>query len=200
MKYNPQIHHRQSIRLKGYDYSQAGAYFITICTKNRLHHFGEVQNGEMILSEFGKIALEQWNELPNRFTHIELDAFVVMPNHIHGIIVIKDLKNIKSVGAPLAGAHPQSNLQNPPIGDIVGAYKSLCVHHSLKWIKSNDPQFHLGTLWQRNYWEHIVRHEVAMIKIQHYIWNNPAKWEKDCFIKNSNIDLAENIEEWTDIQ
>jgi REP element-mobilizing transposase RayT len=90
MKYNPQIHHRRSIRLKGYDYSQAGAYFITICTKNRQNLFGHIENGIMILNEMGQIAYNEWLKTPEIRPNVSLDVFVVMPNHMHGIILIND--------------------------------------------------------------------------------------------------------------
>ena len=96
MIYNPDIHHRRSIRLKGYDYSQIGAYFITICTQNRECLFGEIVDGAMVLNLVGEIIQEQWCTIPQRYAQVKSDEFVVMPNHIHGII---------TVGAPLAGAH-----------------------------------------------------------------------------------------------
>lgn len=86
MKYNPNIHHRRSIRLPGYDYSQAGAYFVTICTQNRLCLFGEVADGRMIQNVAGQMVETVWQQLPDRFPQILMDAFVVMPNHVHGII------------------------------------------------------------------------------------------------------------------
>jgi len=88
MPYDPTRHHRRSIRLKGYDYSQAGAYFVTICTQDRACLFGKVVNGEMRLNDAGRMVLAEWNMLPERFPHVVLDAFVVMPNHVHGIVVI----------------------------------------------------------------------------------------------------------------
>ncbi|HSM82944.1 MAG TPA: hypothetical protein VLS96_14735 [Nodosilinea sp.] len=89
MKYNPDKHHRRSLRLKGYDYSAAGAYFITICAFQRHCLFGQVVNGEMQLNEFGQIAAECWQAIPEHFSHIELDEYIVMPNHVHGILVAK---------------------------------------------------------------------------------------------------------------
>lgn len=86
MSYNPNIHHRKSIRLKGYDYSQAGLYFITICCQDRAHLFGEIENGEMILNEYGKIANQCWLEIPNHFPNAILHEHIIMPNHIHGIV------------------------------------------------------------------------------------------------------------------
>src|SRR2546426_8450329 len=91
MKYNPNIHHRRSIRLSGYDYSGAGAYYITICCHDRKHFFGKIVDRKMVLNGFGKIAEQQWNKLPEHFTNIELDEFQIMPNHIHLIIVITGL-------------------------------------------------------------------------------------------------------------
>jgi putative transposase len=208
MTYNPDIHHRQSIRLKGYDYSSPGMYFITVCIQNRDRHlFGEIDHGKMILNHFGEIIREQWHIIPNRFNGVTVDEFVVMPNHIHGILHF--------VGAPLAGAlvgvhagaHGDDHdnratdtraidtidtratarvaptkttaITKPMTGDVVGAFKSLCVHGCLQWIKLNDPQFGLGPLWQRNYWEHIIRNEPELDRIREYIRNNPLKREKD---------------------
>ena len=99
MAYNPNIHHRKSIRLKGYDYSQAGLYFITICVQDRKCLFGKIVDDEMILNDYGTIAYQQWQELPERFTNMELDVFQIMPNHMHGIIVLTEF-----VGATLAVA------------------------------------------------------------------------------------------------
>ena len=104
MKYDPKIHHRRSIRLKGYDYSQAGAYFITICTNDRKCLFGEIINGEMILNDCGKIANDEWEKLPQRFPNFELDVFQIMPNHMHGIVLLNE-----SVGAGLAPAQNEHN-------------------------------------------------------------------------------------------
>ncbi|MBF0104319.1 MAG: transposase [Deltaproteobacteria bacterium] len=174
--------HRRSIRLKGYDYSQQGAYFVTICSHDRECLFGEIVDGKMVLNDVGKIVETCWHNIPNNFPNAELDAFVVMPNHVHGIICI--------VGAPLAGAQnagAQNGTQNnrapargaPTVGDIVGAYKSLCVHNCLKWIKQNEPDRVLGKFWQRNYYEHVIRNEKSLDQIREYIINNPANWQGD---------------------
>lgn len=104
MKYNPDMHHRRSIRLRGYDYSLEGAYFITICLNHRRRLFGEVKNGEMWLNEFGQTAYREWEKLPERWPHVELGAFQVMPNHIHGIIIIRDI--------PAVGAHKFNGRKN----------------------------------------------------------------------------------------
>jgi len=119
MKYNPHIHHRRSIRLKGYDYSQTGAYFITICCHNRMLRFGTVEvlgpdnmDVQMILNDFGQTAYNEWAKLPERFLNVELDVFQIMPNHMHGIIILNDV-----VGATLAVAQDNTGNDN----DVIGA-------------------------------------------------------------------------------
>jgi REP element-mobilizing transposase RayT len=183
MNYNRAIHHRRSIRLKGYDYSQAGAYFITICTHNRQQFFGIIVRAglapaQMVLNEYGRIAHEQWLQIPTRFANIELDAFVVMPNHIHGIIVIHTPAPHVNSGQPNSG-QPQGLPLRKTIGDIVGVYKSIVANECLKIFKSNNET--MGKIWQRNYWEHIIRDEKSFQKIAIYIENNPAKWQEDKF-------------------
>ena len=191
-RYNPKIHNRRSIRLKGYDYSKAGLYFITICCQDRICRFGEVKNGEMILNELGIIAYNEWIKLTERFMNFELDVFQIMPNHIHGII------SLTTVGSRLAldllyegqpqglpqpepQGLPQQSVQqgNSSISDIVGAYKSIVTNGCLNIFKSKN-EF-MGKLWQRNYYEHIIRNEFAYQKISEYIINNPSKWHEDMF-------------------
>jgi putative transposase len=106
--YNPNIHHRRSIRLKGYDYSQAGLYFITICCQDRICRFGHVENGEMVLNEYGQIAFDEWVKLSERFPNFELDVFQIMPNHMHGIILLNNIP----VGAGFTPAQNQNNADN----------------------------------------------------------------------------------------
>jgi putative transposase len=191
MKYNPQIHNRRSIRLKGYDYSQAGAYFITICCAERKYRFGNVVNGEMILNEYGVIAYNEWVKLSERFFNFELDVFQIMPNHMHGIIVLNGGAG-NNVGAGLTPAHntidgvvngsgvnPAPTNTNATIFDMVGAYKSLVSNECLKIYKSKNEL--MGKLWQRNYYENIIRNEQAYHTISNYIINNPANWGDDKF-------------------
>jgi len=182
MKYNPLIHHRRSIRLKGYDYSKAGAYFITICCEDRIHRFGKVSGDEMILNQSGTIAYNEWINLAERFPNFELDVFQIMPNHMHGIIVLSDRT---TVGATLAVAQEQNELNRatarvaPTIAEIVGAYKSIVSNACLQLFKSHNKI--MGKLWQRNYYEHIIRDERAYQNISNYIINNPGKWSEDKF-------------------
>lgn len=191
-KYNPHIHHRRSIRLKGYDYSQAGLYFVTICCQDRICRFGKIENGEMILNPNGEIAHNEWIKLAERFPNMEMDVFQIMPNHMHSIIL---LNNHGSVGAGFTPAHDDENDDNratannnratatvaPTVGDIVGAYKSLVANGCLEIYKSNNET--MGKLWQRNYYEHIIRNEQSYQTISKYIINNPAKWNDDKFYK-----------------
>lgn len=170
MKYNPQKHHRRSIRLKGYDYAQAGLYFITICCENRICRFGSVGNGEMILNEFGKIARDEWLKTPTLRPNTALHEFVIMPNHIHGIIQIRR----GECNSPLIRGECNSPLRSPSqtVGAIVRGYKSA-VTKQLRVLGLTEK------LWQRNYWEHIIRNENEYKRIGQYIINNPQKWEND---------------------
>ncbi|TCD26672.1 hypothetical protein EZ456_11985 [Pedobacter psychrodurus] len=183
MKYNPLIHHRRSIRLKGYDYGKAGAYFITICCEGRLHRFGKVSGNEMILNESGTIAYNEWINLSDRFSNFELDVFQIMPNHMHGIIVLLDIAAV--VGATLSVVQEEDELNSatarvaPTIPDIVGAYKSIVSNACLQLFKSQNKT--MGKLWQRNYYEHIIGDESAYQNISNYIKNNPSKWNEDKF-------------------
>ena len=283
-KYNPLIHHRRSIRLKGYDYSQAGLYFITICCHDMLRRFGEIpvgagftpaqnitgftpaqnitgftpaqnitgftpaqnitgftpaqnitgftpaqnitgftpvqpgqppitegqpqgiaptqtgqsrmqsgqpQSGQpqgiaptdakMLLNEYGTIAYNEWAKLPERFPNFELDVFQIMPNHMHGIILLND-----AVGAGLAPAQsgqPQgiAPTTGATVFDIVGAYKSLVANGCLEIYKPKNET--MGKLWQRNYYEHIIRNEKSYQTISNYITTNPSKWAQDKFYR-----------------
>ena len=161
VRYNPKIHHRKSIRLKGYDYSQNGTYFVTLCTQNREYLFGKIEKDEMVLNEAGKGAQLCWYEIPKHYPYVVLDTFIVMPNHIHGIIMIDN---------PV-GANNHSPLQSgtsKTIGAIVRGYKigvtKLLANYSV---------------WQRNYYEHIIRNENSLNIVREYIITNPQNWEKD---------------------
>ena len=198
-------HHRRSIRLQGYDYSQPGAYFVTICTQNYSYLFGDIVEGEMVLNEAGQMVQGVWDELPMHYPGIETDAFIIMPNHVHGIIVIQpsDVGPASStVGAgPCAcpGDAPQSSDMGhlrvgPPhlgqpqgvapttrmsLADVVHRFKTLTTKRYTDAVKHNGWKPFPGRLWQRNYWEHVVRNERELYRIREYIINNPAKWESD---------------------
>ncbi len=159
MPYNKAIHNRQSIRLSGFDYSQEGSYFITICTQNRKPLFGEILNEKMALNQVGNIIKKEWMKIPSRFHGVNLDAFVVMPNHIHGIILIL---------RPIPGQ---------TIGNIIGAFKSISANEYIKLLKKNT--LAVEKLWQRNFYEHVSRDDEDYFRIIEYINNNPENWEND---------------------
>ncbi len=193
MKYNPDLHHRHSIRLQNYDYANVGAYFITVCSQNRINHFGEIANNAnnvvgagsacpvvkpdlpvqndsqmqtnllgqadpaptdtVNLNEFGKIVDAEWKNLTIKYPNVNIGEYIIMPNHFHGIIEITE--------------------RTVTIGNIIGYFK----YKTTKMI--NLPE----KLWQRNYWEHIIRDETEYIKIVEYIRNNPILWGKKCLNK-----------------
>lgn len=173
MKYNPNKHHRRSIRLKGYDYSQSGLYFITICVKNNACLFGEIVNGVLLLNDAGKMVETEWTKLPDRFKNIELHEFIVMPNHFHAILEI--------VGATLMDAQNADEPVKKTVGDMVGAFQSIVTVEYIRGVKNNDWQPFDRKLWHRNYWEHIIRNEQSYQTISEYIINNPLKWDEDKF-------------------
>ena len=247
MSYYPNTHNRRSIRLKGYNYSQAGLYFITICCYNRECLFGNVVNGEMVFNEYGTIACNEWFNTPNIRKNVELDVFVIMPNHMHGIIIlngvtgrgelhsphnvitgikmgdniitgiktgdniITDIKTgdniitgIKMGDNIITGIKMgECNFPNNEIGDIKMGDNIIT---DIKMGECNSPlrgpsnnigaivrgykssvtkQFNLlnigCTVWQRNYYEHIIRNEKSYQTIAEYIVNNPSKWNDDKF-------------------
>jgi len=199
-----EAHRRRSLRLEGYDCAQPGAHFVTICTQGRACLFGEIVNGEMQLKAYGQIVHAAWEDLPNHYPGVELDAFVVMPNHVHGIVVLTDINPATSVGAGLkpaptrtgprttsttadlkpapASIGPQTspaaaNLKPAPtrtrrhgLREIVRAFKTFSAR------RINE---HRGTpgapLWQRNYYEHIIRDERSLNRIREYIADNPLQ-------------------------
>lgn len=187
MKHNFKMHDRKSIRLKGYDYSLAGAYFITLNCQDKKHRFGQVENGEMNLNEFGEIALDEWLKLSERFSNFHLGTFQIMPDHLHAIIVLNNSLKFPVGATPVVATRVVATrvvatLAVAPspkaktIGDIIGAYKSLVMNNCLKIYKSKNEV--MGKFWQRNYYERIIRNEQAYINISNYILDNPKKWEK----------------------
>lgn len=227
-------HQRRSIRLQGYDYAQAGAYFVTICTQQKACLFGKIVHGEMQLNEAGKMIHTVWHQLPMRFDTLALDEFVVMPNHIHGILVLQegDCKNRTNItqnndrggescicpescirphvggGTNDGGDHkdrpyvtrdadrggesgirpfnqPNKSFIRPrgtlpdTVGRIVQAFKSITTHAYITGVKQQGWPPFAGKLWQRNYWEHIIRNESDWHQIREYIHNNPLQWELD---------------------
>lgn len=184
MTYNPTIHRRQSIRLQGYDYSQAGAYFITICTHNRAPLFGEIIDGVMVLNTAGQIVEKYWCAIPEHFPQVTLDEFVVMPNHVHGIITVGANNHLPLHYFPLQSNETPTQSNETPrplqhgtsrtIGSMVRGFKIGVT----RWFRVNT-DIHL--VWQRNYYEHIIRNEDAYLKIAEYIQTNPQRWDTDTY-------------------
>ncbi len=172
MRFDSDRHHRRSIRLKGYDYAQAGAYFVTICTQDRECLFGDIVEGTMWLNDAGQMVEDEWSRTSAVRPNVQLDAFVVMPNHIHGIICIADdgrgtarrAPTVERFGHPVRGSLPT----------IVRAFKSATTKHV------NEMRQTPGVpVWQRNYYEHVIRDEYELDHIREYIVGNPARWEED---------------------
>jgi len=172
---NPIDYHRRSIRLKCYDYSLPGGYFITITTYKKEKKFGEITQNRMILNSFGNIAESVWLELPKHFPNLQLDEFIVMPNHLHGIIM---LSNHLSNSEGILEKNEPSHIV-PTIGNIIGSYKSRVVHYCLNYIKQNNSEVILGSLWQRNYYERVIRDYDELNRVREYIVQNPSQWDKD---------------------
>jgi putative transposase len=172
-KNNPEKHHRWSIRLKDYDYSSAGAYFVTICIKERRCVLGRIQNSDVVLSPIGKIVHQCWNEIPDHFNAAKLDVFVIMPSHLHGVLVIIDewcrgtacrAPTIEQFGQPVRQSLPT----------VVRSFKSA-VTRQINIVRNT-----LGEpLWQRNYYEHIIRNEKELNQTREYILYNPLQWQFD---------------------
>lgn len=195
MSFNPNIHHRRSVRLKGYDYSLKGLYFITICCQNRVCRFGDIVEAKMVLNDAG-IMIDKWyNELENKFHDIKCHEMVIMPNHIHFIV-----ENIGlTVGANLCvrpnyNVRPNENVRpnqnesgnlsegehiGSPLRGIIQWFKTMTTNEYIRGVKQLGWDAFDGKLWQRNYYEHIIRNEISYLRIVEYINNNPANWKED---------------------
>jgi len=175
MTYDPKYHHRRSIRLPGYDYTQPGAYFVTICTHDGEPLFGEVVDGIMQPNRFGRIVQVCWFNLPRHYPHVILDEFVVMPTHAHMIIVLdgSPAPVVPAVECTLAGDQPSAPTRHG-LPEIVRALKTFSARH-INALRRTP-----GTpVWQRNYYEHIVRNDRALQAIRKYIRDNPLRWHLD---------------------
>lgn len=151
---------RQSIRLRGYDYATPGAYFITVCTQARACLFGDIVDQRMVARDHGNVVVDAWRALPSRFVGVTLDAFVLMPNHVHGIIIFEWDR--------ARGAGPECSLS-----DVIRVFKSTSA------IAFNRALARTGPLWQRNYYEHVIRDDEALNRVRQYIHDNPARWAFD---------------------
>jgi putative transposase len=197
VKFDPKIHHRRSVRLKEYDYSQAGAYFVTIVAHQREFLFGEIVNAGMQLNKIGKIVQWEWLEISKRLPYIELGTFMVMPNHFHGIIFIHEdvgatrqgqartnpskepsqaITPVSIGGSPLRAGDVGTprGTKSASLGAIIAQFKSRVTKRIWK-----IPEFKNKSIWQRNYHEHIIRDETDLQNKTDYIEANPLLWEQD---------------------
>ena len=170
MKYNPDLHHRKSIRLKNYDYSQNGVYFITICTKNRRCLFGTIDNNEMALNTLGIIVRDEWIKSFQIRKELEMDEYVIMPNHFHGIVSI----SYRNSSFSFSQSMKNKGLKYHSISSLVAGFKSSVTSKINKIQKQSSE-----SIWQRNYHEHVIRNEEALQKIREYTRNNPLTWQND---------------------
>ncbi|MFH5833848.1 transposase [Halalkalibaculum sp. DA384] len=184
--------YRKSIRLKGWDYRNPGLYFVTICTKDRQHHFGEIRDGIMGLSVPGCLAWHYWRQIPSHQSNVVLDEFVVMPNHLHGIVGI-EFQEADSKDQPVGTLHATSPQDEDEVQDemssispdagslstIIRSYKSAIT----RWCNRNGHEYFA---WQSRFYDHIIRNEKALHRIRKYILNNPLRWQIDRENPNSN--------------
>ena len=185
MPYDPKLHQRTSIRLRGYDYAGPGAYFLTICTAGHRCLFGRIEGDTIRLGPMGGIVEACWRAIPLHVADVELDAFVVMPNHVHGIVWIVDddrhdkrATHASPLRGPSCGAMAGREVPNGPqrrsVAAVVGSFKSAASRATARAFDRPG-----GSLWQRNYYEHIIRNDVALARIRQYIADNPARWSQD---------------------
>lgn len=208
MGYDPSKHHRQSIRLRDYDYSQTNPYFVTLCIQEGLFLLGDIIDGAMQLNAAG-LMVEKWcAELESKFPGIKIDLFTLMPNHLHAIIVIVgssldmvsrfgiglddlDFDHADENGGIIAslskakGGHAGPPLQTnrmatrPRLGQMIQWFKTMSTNEYIRGVRNSDWLPFPGKLWQRNYYEHIVRDEESLNRIREYIRDNPIRWHLD---------------------
>ena len=198
--YNPDGHRRRSLRLKGYDYSRAGAYFRTICTHERSILFGEIIDGRMALNDLGQIVEQEWAKSAHIRAEIQLDEWVVMPNHFHGIVWITSnsgfnerrnapgsgerplattstsVNHAPQLGVPISTPFIPAGMKSKSLSALVAGFKSA-VTKRINRMRDTPG----SPVWQRNYYEHIIRNEVALNRIRQYIMKNPVRWDKDMY-------------------
>lgn len=181
---------RKMLRLKGYDYSQPGEYFVTICTRNREGLFGEIVDGVMQLNKAGEIAKRCWVELPFHCPNVQLDEFVVMPNHVHGIIRILDVVNDRRVvrsNDPTMGQYSSISPKRGSLAVIIRTFKA-----AVTTLCRKNGRGDFG--WQRGYYEHIIRDDASLVKIQDYIMTNPQRWLADS--ENMGRNIRKSTQQW----
>ena len=178
--YDSDKFHRRSIRLGGYDYSQDGSYFVTICTQHRLCLFGDVVLKKMILNDAGKMIKQEWNKLSQRFSFVQLSSFVIMLNHFHGILELSSSDVCENELDCMPDASQGQNIQST-VGCIIGAFKSITTNLYIEGVRKHQWSAFYKRLWQRNFYEHIIRDQRAYDSIVRYIRSNPEKWRDDLY-------------------
>jgi REP element-mobilizing transposase RayT len=177
MGYNPDRHHRRSIRLKGYDYSRSGYYYVTICTQDREKLFGEIDETIIRLNEAGQMIDQEWNQISKRYGCVILDKYVIMPNHLHGILQILSGENDGNTSSEQTERTDTRPV--PTLFEIIGAFKSITTNGYINCVKQNNwPPFR-KRLWQLRYHDRIIRDEDELNRIRKYITENPLNWAKD---------------------
>lgn len=189
MDYDPEIHHRRSIRMPGYDYAAGGAYFITVCVQGRERLFGDIRGHAMVPNDAGRMVGEWWRELENKFPSVGIDTFVIMPNHFHGVLFLVGASlcgcpvsygRADSGGCPEPGENSgRPRRAAPTLGDVMDWFKTMTTNAYIRGVKQSDWPPFPGRLWQRNYYERIVRDEAELAVIREYIAANPANWADD---------------------
>jgi len=174
--------HRKRNRMAGYDYSRNGYYFVTICVKDRVEYLGEVKNEELCLNKYGRIVLKYWQAISDHYSNVFLDEWIIMPNHIHGIIVIEDTASVgtERVGTERVGTEQCSvptadgiNKKYGLLSKIIKSFKDMAIKSIHNEIKNHE------FAWQRSFYDHIIRNEISLRNIRKYIYYNPAQWELD---------------------
>ncbi|HLD34327.1 MAG TPA: transposase [Patescibacteria group bacterium] len=190
---------RKRNRLQGYDYSRNGYYFITICTQDRIDWFGEIRNGEMKLNKNGEIIRQCWDDLPNHYHNVDLDVFVVMPNHVHGIVVVDNVSvgdGCGVVGVGFGDGKVGVGLKPTPTGITATTHGLSEIIRGFKTFSSRRINENLNNTqkfkWQRSFYDHVIRDDLSLYRIREYIINNPRKWERD---RNNQdgLDLGANV-------
>ncbi|MCD4652701.1 transposase [bacterium] len=179
MVYNPEKHNRKSVRLKGYDYSQPGFYYVTICTQDRTERFGGVSDDEMILNDAGEMVDSEWNRIPERYNHVIIDTYKIKPNHMHGIIVIgcRGVVSAPSMKADKPGGMNGDGAETTPLptlGQMIARFKYL-ITKTLNKIDGSPGR----RVLQRGFHDHIIRNEEELNRIRKYIEDNPRSWKND---------------------
>jgi len=180
------------MRLRHFDYSTPGAYFITICTDRRVCHFGQVRDDAVCLTAVGSMVASVWSQLSTHYPAVQTDAFVIMPNHIHGILLLTDDHHRHTSPdrgqvwepAPTSEPHvpPPMDSEPPPtlgLSDVVHRFKMLTTHRFAELAAQRPVRPTIGRLWQRNYYEHVIRDDDSLLRIREYIANNPLAWALD---------------------